>query len=141
MQSVSIQSPDSTTLKAEWDTITVEYSQGPPGKKNFSFSSNVISVVLAPQRSTWCLDGVSSAVVSPAQVAIAWLLTKPFISSIIIGANKMQHLENNLGAVELRLSACEVEKLDVLTNPQPLYPGWMQNMGWDTKVKAALDPE
>lgn len=78
---------------------------------------------------------------SPAQVAISWLLTKPFISSVIIGANKMQHLENNLGAVELRLSACEVEKLDVLTNPQPLYPGWMQNMGWDTKVKAALDPE
>lgn len=76
---------------------------------------------------------------SPAQVAIAWILTKPFISSVIIGANKMQHLENNLGAVELKLAASEVEKLDV-PHPHPLYPGWMQNMGWDAKVKAALDP-
>ncbi len=65
VQSVNIQPPDSTTLKAEWDTITVEYSQEPPGEKNFSFSSNVVSVVLAPQRSTWCLDGVSSTVVIP----------------------------------------------------------------------------
>lgn len=78
--------------------------------------------------------------VSPAQVAIAWILTKPFISSIIIGANKMQQLEDNLGAVELKLSVQEVEKLEELTAPQPLYPGWMQAMGWDAKVKAALDP-
>lgn len=64
VQPVSIQ-PPSTTLKAEWDTITVEYSQEPPGEKNFSFSSNAISVVLAPQRSTWYLDGVSSTVALP----------------------------------------------------------------------------
>jgi aryl-alcohol dehydrogenase-like predicted oxidoreductase len=77
---------------------------------------------------------------TPAQVAIAWMLTKPFISSVIIGANKMQHLEDNLGAVDLKLSVSEVDKLDTLTQPQPLYPGWMQQMGWDTKVKTALDP-
>lgn len=45
------------------------------------------------------------------------------IAFVIIGANKTQHLEDNLGAVELKLSAHEVEKLDALTNPQPLYPG------------------
>lgn len=78
---------------------------------------------------------------SPAQVALAWMLTKPFISSVIIGANKMQQLEDNLGAAQLNLSAQEVEKLEALTAPQPLYPGWMQSMGWDAKVKAALDPE
>jgi aryl-alcohol dehydrogenase-like predicted oxidoreductase len=78
---------------------------------------------------------------SPAQVAIAWILTKPFISSVIIGANKMHQLEDNLGAAELRLSAHEVEKLDTLTVLPLLYPGWMQPMGWDSKVKAALDPE
>ena len=75
---------------------------------------------------------------SPAQVAIAWLLTKSFISSAIVGANKMSHLEDNLGAAELKLSAQEVEQLDTLTAPQPLYPGWMQAMGWDGKVKQAL---
>ncbi len=64
---------------------------------------------------------------------------KPFISSVIIGANKMAQLEDNLGADELNLSTHEVEKLDSLTAPQPIYPGWMQAMGWDAKVKAALD--
>ena len=78
---------------------------------------------------------------SPAQVAIAWMLTKPFISSIIIGANKMHQLEDNLGAVKLNLSAQEIEQLDTLTAPQPLYPGWMQPLGWDAKVKAALAPD
>jgi aryl-alcohol dehydrogenase-like predicted oxidoreductase len=78
---------------------------------------------------------------TPAQVAIAWILTKSFISSVIIGANKIQHLEDNLGAVDLKLSTSEVDKLDALTQPQPLYPGWMQQMEWDAKVKAALDPQ
>lgn len=77
---------------------------------------------------------------SPAQVAIAWILTKPFISSVIIGANTMQQLEDNLGAAELKLSAQEIEQLDTLTASQSLYPGWMQPMGWDNKVKTALNP-
>ncbi|MEH2325218.1 MAG: aldo/keto reductase [Nostoc sp.] len=78
---------------------------------------------------------------TPAQVAIAWMLTKPFVSSIIIGANKIQHLDDNLGAVKLKLSAFELDQLEILTKPQPLYPGWMQTMGWDAKVKAGLDSE
>lgn len=78
---------------------------------------------------------------SCAQVALAWMLTKPFVSSIIIGANKMQHLEDNLGAMNLQLSAQEVEELDALTAQEPIYPGWMQPLGWDAKVKAALDSE
>ena len=68
------------------------------------------------------------------------MLTKPFVSSVIIGANKMQHLEDNLGAINLKLAASEVDQLDALTQPQPLYPGWMQSMGWDSNVKTALDP-
>lgn len=77
---------------------------------------------------------------SPAQVAIAWILTKPFISSVIIGANKMHQLEDNLGSVNLKLSVQEVQQLNELTAPQSLYPGWMQPLGWDAKVKAALEP-
>ncbi|MBW4688464.1 MAG: aldo/keto reductase [Komarekiella atlantica HA4396-MV6] len=76
---------------------------------------------------------------SSAQIAIAWILTKPFISSVIIGANKIQQLSDNIGAAELKLSAHEVEKLDTLTDLKPIYPCWMQAMGWDAKVKAALD--
>lgn len=77
---------------------------------------------------------------SPAQVALAWILTKPFISSIIIGANKMSHLEDNLSAANLNLSVQEVEQLNELTAPPVLYPGWMQPLGWDAKVKQALNP-
>lgn len=76
---------------------------------------------------------------TPAQVAIAWMLTKPFVSSVIIGANKMQHLDDNLGAIKLKLLASELDQLETLTKPQLLYPGWMQAMGWDAKVKVGLD--
>ncbi|MBD1863105.1 MULTISPECIES: aldo/keto reductase [Trichocoleus] len=75
---------------------------------------------------------------SPAQVAIAWILTKPFISSVIIGANKLSQLEDNLASVDLQLSPEEIAQLDTLTAPPSLYPGWMQPLGWDAKVKAAL---
>jgi aryl-alcohol dehydrogenase-like predicted oxidoreductase len=78
---------------------------------------------------------------TPAQVALAWMLTKPFVSSIIVGANKMSHLEDNLGAAELTLSVQEVEQLDSLTAPPPLYPGWMQPLGWDAQVRQALVPQ
>lgn len=51
----------------------------------------------------------------------------------------MHQLEDNLGAINLKLTADEVEQLNTLTTPQSLYPGWMQGMGWDAKVKAALE--
>ncbi|MBD2097765.1 aldo/keto reductase [Trichocoleus sp. FACHB-591] len=75
---------------------------------------------------------------SPAQVAITWILAKPFISSVIIGANKLSQLEDNLASVDLKLSSEEIAQLDTLTVPASLYPGWMQPLEWDAKVKAAL---
>jgi len=78
---------------------------------------------------------------SSAQVAIAWILTKPFITSVIVGANKRHQLEDNLQAADLTLSTAELEQLDTLTASPALYPGWMQALGWDAKVKAALAPE
>ena len=67
-----------------------------------------------------------------AQVALAWLLAQPGVTSIIIGANKMEQLEDNLKASDLQLSAAEVEALSLTTAPAPLYPQWMielQNQG------------
>ncbi|HEY9762077.1 MAG TPA: aldo/keto reductase [Trichocoleus sp.] len=75
---------------------------------------------------------------SAAQVAIAWLLTKPYVSSVIVGANKISHLQDNLGAANLTLSPEDVNRLDQLTAPPVLYPGWMQPLGWDAQVKTAL---
>jgi len=75
---------------------------------------------------------------SVAQMALAWLLAKPFVSSVIIGATKIQQLEDNLGAAKVHLSTEDVQMLDDLTAPTVTYPAWMQPMGWDAKVKEAL---
>jgi len=69
---------------------------------------------------------------SVAQVALAWLLAQPGVTSIIIGANKMSQLEDNLKAADLELTALEIEVLSATTAPRPLYPQWMierQNQG------------
>ncbi len=69
---------------------------------------------------------------SVAQVALAWLLAQPAVTSIIIGANKMSQLEDNLKAAELELSAAEVDQLSGTTAPPSMYPQWMielQNQG------------
>jgi aryl-alcohol dehydrogenase-like predicted oxidoreductase len=67
-----------------------------------------------------------------AQVALAWLLAQPGVTSIIIGANKMSQLEDNLKAIEVELSAEEIERLSSTTTPGAIYPRWMidlQNEG------------
>lgn len=63
--------------------------------------------------------------VSPAQVSLAWLLSKPHVTSIIIGATKMSHFEDNLQSAELELSSSEVKELDGLTAGELPYPNWM----------------
>ncbi len=60
-----------------------------------------------------------------AQVALAWLLAQTGVTSIIIGANKMEQLEDNLRAADLVLTAAEVDKLSQTTAPAPRYPQWM----------------
>jgi aryl-alcohol dehydrogenase-like predicted oxidoreductase len=69
---------------------------------------------------------------SVAQVALAWLLAQSGVTSIIIGANKMSQLEDNLKAADLQLSPEEVEQLSRTTAPPVMYPQWMierQNAG------------
>ena len=70
---------------------------------------------------------------SVAQVALAWLLAKPTVTSVIIGAKRMDQLRDNLGAVDIRLSADEVTSLDeVSARPRP-YPMWMLALGDDRR--------
>jgi aryl-alcohol dehydrogenase-like predicted oxidoreductase len=70
--------------------------------------------------------------VTVAQVALAWLLAQSGVTSIIIGANKMSQLEDNLKAADLGLSSAEIEVLSATTAPAAQYPAWMierQNEG------------
>jgi aryl-alcohol dehydrogenase-like predicted oxidoreductase len=48
----------------------------------------------------------------PAQIALAWLLSKPAVTAPIVGATKLSHLEDALAAAELELDAKEVERLE-----------------------------
>jgi len=62
---------------------------------------------------------------SAAQVALAWLLRKPGVTSIIIGARKYSQLVDNLACTELQLSDSEMSQLDALSELTPEYPAWM----------------
>ena len=62
---------------------------------------------------------------SPARVAIAWLLARPAVSSVIIAARKAEQLEDNIRAVDLRLSDDDVRLLDAASDPGVPYPKWM----------------
>jgi aryl-alcohol dehydrogenase-like predicted oxidoreductase len=75
---------------------------------------------------------------SPAQVALAWLLSKPRVTSILVGANKLSQLEDNLGAAALQLSAQELTGLDELSAPALLYPNWFSARVFDAPVRDAL---
>jgi aryl-alcohol dehydrogenase-like predicted oxidoreductase len=62
---------------------------------------------------------------TPARVSLAWLLAKPFVTSVIIGAKRSDQLHDNLAASELSLSADEIKRLDEVSALPPEYPGWM----------------
>src|ERR1700722_1900627 len=62
---------------------------------------------------------------SPARVALAWVLAKPFVTSVIIGAKRLEQLNDNIAAVDLKLTSDEIKKLDEVSALPPEYPGWM----------------
>jgi aryl-alcohol dehydrogenase-like predicted oxidoreductase len=62
---------------------------------------------------------------SPARVAIAWVLSRPAVSSVIIAARKADQLEDNIRGVDLQLSAEDVRQLDAASDPGIPYPKWM----------------
>jgi aryl-alcohol dehydrogenase-like predicted oxidoreductase len=62
---------------------------------------------------------------SPARISLAWLLAQPVVTSVILGAKKMDQLKDNLAAAELRLTADEMKRLDEVSALPREYPGWM----------------
>lgn len=62
---------------------------------------------------------------SPARISIAWLLTKPAVTSIIIGAKRLDQLHDNVAAVDIKLTPDQIKQLDDVSALPPEYPGWM----------------
>ena len=76
-----------------------------------------------------------------ARVALAWLLHQPVVTSVIIGAKTPEQLEDNLGAVSLKLSDEDLKALDEVSRLPPEYPGWMVNMQSSARVPKPFEPK
>jgi aryl-alcohol dehydrogenase-like predicted oxidoreductase len=71
--------------------------------------------------------------VSVAQVALGWVLAQRSVTSVIIGARNLKQLDDNLGAVDLVLTAEELKTLEEVSRISPAYPLWMDTLGSDRR--------
>src|SRR5215510_4913309 len=71
--------------------------------------------------------------VSVPQIALAWILAHDVVTSVIIGARKLDQLDDNLKAVDVTLSAEEIKKLDEASSLKPEYPAWMDALPSDRR--------
>jgi aryl-alcohol dehydrogenase-like predicted oxidoreductase len=62
---------------------------------------------------------------SPARISLAWLLAKPVVTSVIIGAKRIEQLKDNIAAIDVNLTAEQMKQLDEVSALPPEYPGWM----------------
>ncbi|MGB8666559.1 MAG: aldo/keto reductase, partial [Serratia inhibens] len=72
------------------------------------------------------VDIARSHGVAAAQVALAWLLARPTITSVVIGARNDNQLQDNLQAANLTLSEEELQRLEEVSRPPLIYPYWHQ---------------
>jgi len=100
-------------------------AQGPEGARRVSFDFPPVN-----QERAWaCVAAMREVAerhgVSVARVALAYVLAKPFVTGVIIGAKNVAQLDDNLAATSLRLSSDEIAKLDAVSALPAEYPGWM----------------
>lgn len=99
--------------------------KGPAGARRGAFDFPLVDKV----RAFKCVDAMrtiaASRQVSVAQIALAWLLAKPFVTTVIIGAKSMDQLRDNVASTRVRLDDAELKHLDELSALPPEYPGWM----------------
>jgi len=102
-----------------------EGAPGPPDARRSQFDFPVVD----KKRAFACVEAMRPVAqargVSVARVALAYLLSKPFVTSVIIGAKTDEQLQDNLEAAKLQLTPDEVSKLDDVSALPPEYPGWM----------------
>jgi aryl-alcohol dehydrogenase-like predicted oxidoreductase len=74
-----------------------------------------------------------------AQVALAWLLHQPQVTSVIVGARRPEQLADNLAATNVTLSAGELAALDKVSRLPAEYPGWMFERQGEVRRKQLLE--
>jgi aryl-alcohol dehydrogenase-like predicted oxidoreductase len=69
---------------------------------------------------------------SIAQVALNWLMHRPTVCNIVMGARNEEQLRQNLGAINFYLSSEQIKRLDQISRVHPIYPYWHQ-MAFDSR--------
>lgn len=99
--------------------------QGPAGSRRATFDFPVVD----KPRAFAVVDVMRPIAhrhqVSVAQVALAWLLGRPQVTTVIVGAKTPEQLADNLGASRLTLTSEDLQSLDEASRLPPEYPGWM----------------
>lgn len=105
---------------------------GPEGSRRTTFDFPPVD----KERAYDCVEAMQPIArahgVSVARVALAYVLAKPFVTSVIIGAKTVEQVEDNLAATDLTLTPEEIAHLDQVSALKPEYPGWMfaRQGGW-----------
>jgi aryl-alcohol dehydrogenase-like predicted oxidoreductase len=105
--------------------------KGPDGARRTSFDFPPVDRERLPRVLEALRKVAAELNVSVARVALAWQLTRPFVTSVIIGAKTREQLLDNLAAAELELSPERVRQLDAASALPSEYPGWM--LDWQNR--------
>ncbi len=116
-----------------WGRLTGKIRRGQPLPKTSRLHNKAVTAV-GPQMPDEYLYQVVDALDAVAaetgksvpQIALNWLLQRPSVATVIIGARNEEQLRQNLGAVGWNLSAAQIAKLDAASATQPAYPYWHQ---------------
>lgn len=100
-------------------------NQSPAGSRRSEFDFPIVN-----KKRAWDVIDVLRPIAeahscSPARIALAWLLSKSVVTSVIVGAKRLSQLEDNIAAIDITLSEEEIRKLDAVSELPPEYPGWM----------------
>lgn len=112
--------------------------KGPDGTRRASFDFPVVDKPRAFKVVDAMRPIAAQHQATVAQVALAWLLSRPQVSTVIMGAKTPEQLAENLGASALVLTPDELQVLDDVSKLPPEYPGWMLAMQAQYRAKAPI---
>jgi len=104
---------------------------GPEGSRRTTFDFPPVDRERLPRVLSALREVAGQTGLSVARVALAWQLTRPFVTSVIIGAKTREQLLDNLAAADVKLSPEQVQQLDEASALPSEYPGWM--LAWQNR--------
>lgn len=108
--------------------LSGKYGPGAPsveGSRRTHFDFPPVNLALAWECVTQMRAIADAHGVTVSRIALAWLLSRPHVTSVILGAKRIEQLEDNLAATDVILSEEELERLEAVGALPPYYPGWM----------------